>query len=180
MKKAILLAAALIAIAMLRTVGRRHLPSDIEYQGEKIKLTKYYLSFEDYKDDPDNIDPSETKRVERLVTQTPIGHHFAGRKELARALVEVKFPGYGLGFAGKQTQPADKVLELSSVEIPKAERNRYLVFEEKNGSFSLIDDFVAPSAPEIMQVRQENGILVYSTRSGQRVLTRPVKSADKQ
>ena len=66
------------------------------------------------------------------------------------------------------------------MEIPKAERNRYLVFEEKNGSFSLIDDFVAPSAPEIMQVRQENGILVYSTRSGQRVLTRPVKSADKQ
>jgi len=58
MKKAILLAAALIAIAMLWTVGRRHLPSDIEYQGEKIKLTKYYLSFEDYKDDPDNIDPS--------------------------------------------------------------------------------------------------------------------------
>ncbi len=57
MKKAILLAAALIAIAMLWTVGRRHLPSDIEYQGEKIKLTKYYLSFEDIKTIPIILTP---------------------------------------------------------------------------------------------------------------------------
>ncbi len=146
-KKVILLVAVLIAIALLWSVGRRHFPSDIEYQGEKIKLTKYYPSFEDYKDDPDNIDPSENMRVERLVRQAPIGHHFADRKELARALVEVEFPGYGLGFAGKQTQPSSKVLELSSVEIPMVEKNRYFVFEEKDGSFSLIDDFVAPSDP---------------------------------
>lgn len=180
MKKVMLLIAALIAIALLWSVGRRHLPSDIEYQGEKIKLTKYYLSYEDYKDDPENIDPSENARVERLVTQAPIDHRFADRKELARALVEMKFPGYGLGFAGKQAQSSGKVLELSSVEIPRAEKNRYLVFEEKNGFFTLVDDFVAPSDPEIMQVREENGLLVYSTRNGQRVLTRPVMSTDKQ
>src|SRR5258708_38657719 len=107
MKKAILLAAALIAIAMLWTVGRRHLPSDIEYQGEKIKLTKYYLSFEDYKDDPDNIDPSENKHVERLVTEAPLGHHFACRKEFAGALVGVKFPCHGLCLSRTQRQSAE-------------------------------------------------------------------------
>src|SRR5437879_3064309 len=100
MKKFILVLGALIAIALLWTAVRRHLPSDVDYQGEKIKLTKYYLSFEDYKDDPDNIDPSENARVERLVARAPIGHHFADRKEMVKALFELKFPGYGLGFTG--------------------------------------------------------------------------------
>jgi hypothetical protein len=180
MKKIILALGALIAIAILWSVVRRHLPSNVEYQGEKIRLAKYYFSYEDYKDDPDNIDPSENARVERLVTQAPIAHHFTDRKELARALVDVKFPGYGLGFAGKSAQPSGIVLELSSVEIPRAEKNRYLVFEEKNGSYTLIDDFVAPADPEIMQVREEKGLFIYSTRAGQRLLTRPVMSTDKQ
>jgi hypothetical protein len=179
-KKVILLVGALIAIALVWAVGRRHLPSDIEYQGEKIKLTKYYFSFEDYKDDPDNISPSENARVERLVTQAPIDRHFAGRKEMVRALLELKFPGYGLGFAGNSAQPVGNDLELSSVEIPRADKNRYLVFEEHHGCYTLIDDFVAPSDPEIMQVREEKGFLIYGTRSGQRVLTRPVISNDKE
>src|SRR6266704_3758709 len=173
MKKIILFVGALIAVALLWTVVRRHLPSFVEYQGEKIRLTKYYLSFEDYKDDPDNIDPSENARVERLVTQAPIGRHFADRKEMVSALFELKFPGYGLGFAGKSAQTDSEALELSSVEIPRAGKNRYLLVEERNGSYTVVDDFVAPSDPEIMRVREENGILIYSTRSGQSVLTRP-------
>jgi hypothetical protein len=179
-KKVPLLVTVLITAAPLWTVGCRHLPSDIEYQGERIKLTKYYPSYEDYKDDPDNIDPSENARVERLVEQAPIGHHFSNRRESASALVGMKFPGYGLAFAGKQTQPAGNSLELSSVEIPSAEKNRYFVFEERNGSFTLVDDFVAPNDPDIMQVREESGALVYSTRKGQRVLTRPAPSTGKQ
>src|SRR5258708_6168416 len=149
MKKIILLVGAVIAIALLWTFVRRHIPSDVKYQGEKIKLAKYYVSFEDYKDDPDNIDPSENARVERLVTQAPIGRHFADRKEMVGALFELKFPGYGLGFTGKSTQTDSEALELSSVEIPRAGKNRYLLFVEHNGSYTLIDDFVALSAPEI-------------------------------
>ncbi len=179
MKKIIPVVGALIAIALLWAVVRRHLPSDVEYQGEKIKLAKYYLSFEDYKDDPDNIDPSENARVERLVTQAPIGRHFADRKEMVTALFELKFPGYGLGFAGNSAQTDSQALELSSVEIPRAGKNRYILFEKQNGAYTLIDDFVAPSAPEIMQVREGNGVLIYSTRSGQSVLTRPVTAKNK-
>jgi hypothetical protein len=180
MKKIILLVGALVAIALLWAFVRRHVPSDVEYQGEKIKLAKYYVSFEDYKDDPDNIDPSENARVERLVTQAPIGHHFVDRKEMVRALFELKFPGYGLGFTGKSAQSDGAALELSSVEIPRAGKNRYLLFVERDGSYTLIDDFVVPSAPEIMNVRKENDALVYSTRSGQTVLTRPVTAKNKQ
>jgi hypothetical protein len=179
MKKIIQVLGALIAIALLWTVVRRHLPSDVEYQGEKIKLAKYYFSFEDYKDDPDNIDPSENARVERLVTQAPIGHYFADHKEMVKALFELKFPGYGLGLAGNSAQTDSQGLELSSVEIPRAGKNRYLLFGERDGSYTLIDDFVAPSAPEIMRVREENGVLIYSTRSGQSVLRRPVTVKNK-
>src|SRR5258706_16229358 len=106
MKRIIGVVLALIVITLLWAVGRRRVPSDIEYQGEKIKLTKYYLSFEDYKDDPDNIAPSENSRVERLVTQAPIGHHFSDRKEMVSAIFQVKFPGYGLGFASNNAQPS--------------------------------------------------------------------------
>ncbi len=179
MKKIVPVVGALIAIFLLWTVVRRHLPSDIEYQGEKIKLAKYYLSFEDYKDDPDNIDVSENARVERLVTQAPIGRHFADRKEMVTVLFELKFPGYGLGFAGSQAQPDGKALELASVEIPRANKDRYLIFEVRNGSYALIDDFVSPSVPQIERVTEESGVLIYSTRSGQNVLTRPVITKNK-
>jgi len=81
MKKAILLAASSDRHCNARdSSGAGTFQSDIEYQGRNDQLTKYYLSFEDYKDDPDNIDPSRIKRVERLVMQAPIGHHF-GRPE---------------------------------------------------------------------------------------------------
>jgi len=126
MKKIISFVGTLIAVALLGTVVRRHLPSFVEYPGEKIKLTKYYLSFEDYKDDPDNIDPSENARVERLVTQAPIGRHFADRKEMVSALFELKFPGYGLGFAGNSAQTDSEALELSSVEIPQGRQESIL------------------------------------------------------
>lgn len=179
MKKIILLVAVLIAIALLWTVGRRHIPSDIEYRGEKIKLTKYYFSFEDYKDDSDNIDPSEYARVERLVAQAPIGRQFTEREKMVTALFELKFPGYGLGFAGSIAQIDGRVLELSSVEIPRADKNRYLLYEERNGSYTLIDDFIAPSALEIVRVREDKGVLIYSTRSGQSVLTRPVTAKNR-
>lgn len=95
------------------------------------------------------------------------------------ALFELKFPGYGLGFAGNSAQTGSETLELSSVEIPRADKNRYLLFVERNGSYTLIDDFVAPSVPEIMQVREENRVLIYGTRSGQTVLTRPVPAKNK-
>ena len=178
-KKIILLAAILIVIALIWTVGRRHIPSDIEYQGEKIKLTKYYLSYEDYKDDPDNIDPSEYARVEQLVTRAPIGRQFTDRKKMIAALFELKFPGYGLSFGGRSVQTGGTVLELSSVEIPRADKNRYFLYEERDGSYTLVDDFVAPSSPEIMRVKGENGALIYSTRSGQNVLTRPIPAKNK-
>ena len=98
---------------------------------------------------------------------------------MVKALFDLKFPGYGLGFTGNSAKTDGKARELSSVEIPRAGKNRYLLFEERNGSYTLIDDFVAPNVPEIMRAREENGVLMYSTRNDERVLTRPVNTKSK-
>src|SRR5262245_46857241 len=45
---------------------RRRPPDYVEYRGEKIKLSKYYSDYDSYKNDPDNIAPSETTRVQQL------------------------------------------------------------------------------------------------------------------
>ena len=34
-------------------------PDAIEYRGERLKLTKAYHDYDDYKEDENNIDPSE-------------------------------------------------------------------------------------------------------------------------
>src|SRR5690242_1951837 len=95
--KIVMIACAVIVCYSLWTVLRRHIPSHTEYQGQKIKLSKFYASYEDYKDDPDNIDPSENERVFRLVSEAPIATSFSDRQEMLRALFEIKFPGYGAG-----------------------------------------------------------------------------------
>jgi hypothetical protein len=72
--------------------------SDVmEYRGEKIKLSKHYTDFDEYKNDPNNIDPSENERVQRLVVRAPIERFFSNRLDLFRAAGEIAFPGYGQG-----------------------------------------------------------------------------------
>jgi len=166
--------AFIVAAAASWKVVRRHIPSDIEYQGQKIKLSKYYLSFEDYKDDPDNIDPSESARVARLVREAPIAHQFADRNELVRAIFEIKFPGYGLGSLGESPQPDGSILAMFSVEIPRANENRYWVFEKYESSYKLANDFTGPDVPGFRKVRRENGALSYTWANGGPTLTRPL------
>ena len=68
---------------------------EIEYRGEKFKITKSYPDFDDYKNDPDNIDPSETDRIIKLVSEAPIASSYASSELAVRAIQGVVFPGYG-------------------------------------------------------------------------------------
>lgn len=169
--KLLLTILAVTGAALLWVVIRGHIPSDIEYQGQKIKLTKYYLSFEDYKDDPDNIDPSENARVAQLVARAPIERQFSDRNELIHAVFEIKFPGYGLGSFPSAPQPDGSTLELYSIEIPRADKSRFLTFRRLNGAYTLVDDFVDDDLGGINKVRLENGSLVYSLENGRHSLT---------
>ena len=61
-----------VSILMLGLSSCERRSDQIDYRGEKIKLTKAYADYAAYKNDPENIAPSETERVQRLVLGAPI------------------------------------------------------------------------------------------------------------
>lgn len=67
----------------------------IEYRGQAIKLSRSYYDYDDYKNDPDNLDPGEIARVQKLLIEAPIVRSFASRAEMIGALSQIRFPGYG-------------------------------------------------------------------------------------
>lgn len=154
------------------SIVSRWIPSYVDYQGQKIKLTRYYLDYDDYKEDPDNIDPSETKRVQELVMSAHIDREFPDRKAAIRAAFDVKFPGYGAGGLGMQTLPGGDILTGLSVEIPRLDKDRYFVFRSHNGQYTLIDDFVASDMPLLTQMRVEDGNIVFIGIDQKPALTR--------
>jgi len=166
----------IILVATITTCGCRdkHASSEIEYRGEKIKLSKSYSDYDTYKNDPENIDPTETLRVQRLVMEAPIQHEFKSLIDASKAVSDIAFPGYGSSGFLQQPQPDGSILMGFSVEIPRAQKDRCFTFRGISGEYRLIDDFIAPETPAIRQVNQEHGTLVYSTAEGKRILTRPL------
>jgi hypothetical protein len=63
---------AVSLVLMFSVAGCDQASSEIDYRGEKIKLSKPYRDYDEYKNDPDNIHPSETARVQGLVMSAPI------------------------------------------------------------------------------------------------------------
>jgi len=166
--------AVFVAVFATWTIVRRFIPSYIEYRGEKIKLTKYYLSYEDYKDDPQNIHPSEIARVQRLVVEAPIAGSFFSRQDMLDAAFNIHFPGYNVGGLSDGTKDDDNSLSGVSIEIPLADKDRYFVFRHANGKYLLVDSFVESNVPLIMRVKQDGNRLVYSTYEGTVKLIRPM------
>ena len=155
---------------------RRGRGSDtIEYRGERIKLNRRYDDFSSYKNDPNNIDASETPRVQQLVRQAPIGGSFVDRIAFAQATALIAFPGYGSGALVDTPQSDGSVLVLTSIEIPRAEAERYFTARVSNGKYILIDDFEAPESARLERVEQSGDKLVYSSDRGEQKLIRAIR-----
>jgi hypothetical protein len=163
-----------VLLLMLGLIGCERRSNQIDYRGEKIKLTKAYANYDDYKNDPENIDPSETERVQRLVLGAPIATTFGSRLEAAKAIGQIAFPGYGSGGFVEQSQADGSVLMGFSVEVPRAGKERYFVFQGKEGVYTLIDDFVHPDTAGLLRsvVRRGND-LVFTSIDGTEALVRP-------
>jgi hypothetical protein len=146
----------------------------IQYRGQTIQLSKAYVDFDEYKNDPNNIAAGETERVQQLVATAPILATYPTREALVTAIMEVEFPGYGMTAFGESPQADGSVLTGFSIEIPRADRERIIVFQLKNGSYRLLDDFVGPS--DIMKVRLGSGQLQYYNAGQKLVLTRAVSA----
>jgi hypothetical protein len=169
MRKVLIVVAALAAlVAIERLMGRVSGEDSIDYRGNRVQLSRKYGSYEDYKDDPDNIAPTETARVQKLVEELPAAAKFPDHEALVRGVFDIKFPGYGAGpFCGQ-----DGPFFLGAVEVPRAdpERDRYVVYRKTASGWTLVDDFVA--ADGLCDVREEGGQLVYSARGGPERLRR--------
>lgn len=171
----------IVLVATITTGGCRdnYASSEIGYRGEKIKLSKSYSDYDTYKNDPENIHPMETLRVQSLVMQAPIRHEFNSLIDASKAVNDIAFPGYGSSGFLQQPQPDGSILMGFSVEIPRAQKDRCFTFRGIAGKYRLIDDFIAADTPAIRQVNQENGSLIYSTAEGKTILTRPLVKASR-
>jgi hypothetical protein len=135
----------------------------MEYQGQQFKMRKAYATYEDYKDDPDNLDTNELDRIEQAVISAQIPTSFKTRREFIHALFELEFPGYGVGSIGESVQTDDgSTLDVESVEIPQRDKNRYIVAREFAGQLTVVDDFVSGSSTNaISHVKLEKQKLHY-------------------
>lgn len=143
-------------------------PDSIDYRGEQIKLSRPYFDYDEYKNDPHNIHPSEVARVQGLVRSAPPGLAFGQWIEVVRSATAVRFPGYGSGSL-KSDWPSLRAL---TIEVPQADQERVFVFRAENGGWRRIDDFLmTPAAAEVKEVGRE---LVFLDGNGNRLLARPL------
>ena len=145
----------------------------IVYRGQTIRLSKAYSDFDEYKNDPQNIAASETERVQQLVESAPIAREFPTREAMVGAVSEMEFPGYGLTAFGDMPQSDGTVITGFSIEIPRGELERVIVFQSKKDSYKLLDDFLGPS--DIMEVRMQGGQVQYLNARQQVVMSRPMR-----
>ena len=134
-----------------RTIGCGRQSNEIDYRGEKIKLTKAYADY----------------------AGAPIAKTFGSRLEASQAIGQIAFPGYGSAGFVEQPQADGSVLMGFSVEVPRANKERYFVFQGKHGVYTLVDDFVHPETAGLLRgvIRRGND-LVFTSINGTEVLVR--------
>ncbi len=118
-------------------MNQRHLPN------KKRQVTRLpYASYEDYKDDPNNLDTNELGRIEQAVKSAKIPSSFRNRDEFLHVMIfDLEFPGYGLSDIGGKTDDGS-AMEPVSVEIPQADKERVVVGRGFGGQLNLVDDFI--------------------------------------
>ncbi len=166
---AVLVCATVIAGSASARCGRMDV---VEYRGERIRLSRSYADFDEYKNDPDNIHPSELRRVQTLVRSAPAGLAFGCWEEVSHSALAIQFPGYGAGSLRSDWQS----LRAFTFEVPKAEEQRVIVFQPEAGGWRRIDDFVMRAAPaEVVVAGSE---LQFKGFAGQHLTSRPLRTRE--
>ena len=145
---------------------------NIESRGKRIRLSKAYSDYDDFKEDPDNIAAGETERVQAMVGGAGLAPNYTSFEEMARAVLALKVPGYGAGRFLLAPQPDGSELFGFMIEIPRSGKSRYIVYRGRSGKFQLADDFQAAAIPLILRVEERDGEFLYSTIDGQLVVAR--------
>jgi len=151
-------------------------PGTIEYHGQEFKMRKDYPTYEDYKDDPNNLDTNELDRIEQAIVSVKVPESFANREEFVDFMIsELKFPGYGVGAIGEHPKADDGTrLDVETVEIPQKE-DRVLTVKQSGEQFILIDDFIYSTATNhVTHVKLKDKVLHYYDAENQLIREKPL------
>lgn len=134
----------------------------MEFRGQQFKLSKAYADYDDYKDDPNNLDTNELDRIEQIMTSAKVPAAFQDRQKFFEFMTfELTFPGYGASSMGGVTDDGSQ-LDFESVEIPQRDKDRVVLVREAGGQLKVVDDFVYNTATnEIESVELKNQMLRY-------------------
>ena len=146
----------------------------MEYQGQQFKMSKAYTSYEDYKDDPDNLNTNELDRIEKVMLSVKTPPSFKNDKEFMAFMFDLEFPGYGLSGCGAESDDGS-TLDVESVEIPQRSKDRWVVVQETRGKLNLVDDFVYGSDSNLIaHVKLTKKRLSYYDQKGIVVREKPL------
>lgn len=81
--------------------------SYVEYQGQRIQLSRAYVDFDEYKEDVKNISSKQALQVEAIMRKVRFGPSFASGQALDDALFKLQFPGYGMFYANPYVNGPD-------------------------------------------------------------------------
>lgn len=130
-------------------------------------MSKAFRSYEDYKDDPNNLPTNELGRIERAITNAPFPSRFQSQVDLARAVLHLRFPGYGCGGRGAYPLSDGTTCSVFSVEIPMTGRERFFVGRTSGKEVAVLDDFVLNlGTNEITQVKIDGTRIRYYDQQG--------------
>ena len=147
----------------------------VRYRGQEFKMSKAFQSYEAYKDDPNNLATNELLRIENAITNAPFATTFVSQVELARAVLRLKFPGYGCGGQGAYPQADGSTCSVFSVEIPMLDKERYFIARTTGNQVTVIDDFVMSTATnQLKQVKIDGTQIRYYDDKGTLLREKPM------
>jgi hypothetical protein len=151
----------------------------ITYDGTTIPLRRPYRSLAEYIADPDKFTPAELARIAELVGRHKVPLRIQGNNALLTALIEARFPGFGLELKLATAGDAGSV-QLARIELPGTGMQRILLYVGKGATFNLVDDRSVPNAMEISSVSIEKGEITYFDNRRARVLVVPLPDISKR
>ena len=158
------------------TPGNTISGNTIEYQGQHFQMRLPYAEYDDYKDDPNNLNTNDLGRIEQTMESVKIPASFKDLNAFTDFAFNLQFPGYGLDIFGENGITDDgSTLDAASVEIPQASKDRVIVVRESGRSIKLVDDFIYDtSTNEVEQVQLKQGQLQYFDYKGQLLCKKPL------
>jgi hypothetical protein len=153
---AAIVASLLIAVGWW-IVRNRFGISSIEYLGQVFRLRRTYLTYEGYRNDPNNLPPEERRQIESLLVGYVVGPMFRDESDFGQKVGVLKFPGYGM--AGLSVESGNRAFRLAAVEVPGTDKWRYLLAAAASNGFQLVDDFTI--SDRIVRAVYANNVVSY-------------------